>query len=289
MSSDDIRETFLRFFTARQHLRIAAASVVPAGDPTLLYVNAGMAPLKPYFTGEAIPPAPDLCNIQPCVRTIDIEDVGDRHHLTFFEMLGSWSVDHYGRERAVELAWDLLTSGFGFAPGQLYVTVYAGDSRRGVPPDEVSAAAWERTGVPRDHIVWLGEDNFWTAGETGPCGPCTEVFFDTGPANGPAYQPGGEFDTAGRYIEIWNAGVFIEYQQRAGGELEPLRFASVDTGSGLERMAMVLQGRESVYETDVFAPVTAAARAVLGSAAAERDVRVVADHVRWRRSSWARA
>ena len=104
MSSDDIRETFLRFFSARQHLRIAAASVVPAGDPTLLYVNAGMAPLKPYFTGEAIPPAPDLCNIQPCVRTIDIEDVGDRHHLTFFEMLGSWSVDHYGRERAVELA-----------------------------------------------------------------------------------------------------------------------------------------------------------------------------------------
>jgi len=280
MSSDDIRETFLRFFTARQHLRIAAASVVPAGDPTLLYVNAGMAPLKPYFTGEAIPPAPDLCNIQPCVRTIDIEDVGDRHHLTFFEMLGSWSVGHYGRERAVELAWDLLTSGFGFAPGQLYVTVYAGDSRRGVPPDEVSAAAWERTGVPRDHIVWLGEDNFWTAGETGPCGPCTEVFFDTGPGNGPAYQPGGEFDTAGRYIEIWNAGVFIEYQRRASGELEPLRFASVDTGSGLERMAMVLQGRESVYETDVFAPVTAAARAVLGSAAAERDVRVVADHVR---------
>jgi alanyl-tRNA synthetase len=280
MSSDDIRETFLRFFTARQHLRIAAASVVPVGDPTLLYVNAGMAPLKPYFTGEAIPPAPDLCNIQPCVRTIDIEDVGDRHHLTFFEMLGSWSVGHYGRERAVELAWDLLTSGFGFAPGQLYVTVYAGDSRRGVPPDEVSAAAWERTGVPRDHIVWLGEDNFWTAGETGPCGPCTEVFFDTGPGNGPAYQPGGEFDTAGRYIEIWNAGVFIEYQRRASGELEPLRFASVDTGSGLERMAMVLQGRESVYETDVFAPVTAAARAVLGSAAAERDVRVVADHVR---------
>ncbi|HEX6854678.1 MAG TPA: alanine--tRNA ligase [Streptosporangiaceae bacterium] len=280
MSSDDIRETFLRFFTARQHLRIAAASVVPAGDPTLLYINAGMAPLKPYFTGEAIPPAPDLCNVQPCVRTIDIEDVGDRHHLTFFEMLGSWSVDHYGRQRAVELAWDLLTGGFGFAPGQLYVTVYAGDSRRGVPPDEVSAAAWERTGVPRDHIVWLGEDNFWTAGDTGPCGPCTEVFFDTGPGNGPAYQPGGEFDTAGRYIEIWNAGVFIEYQQRASGELEPLRFASVDTGSGLERMAMVLQGRESVYETDLFAPVTAAAREVLGTAAAERDVRVVADHVR---------
>ena len=280
VSSDDIRETFLRFFTARQHLRIAAASVVPVGDPTLLYVNAGMAPLKPYFTGEAIPPAPDLCNVQPCVRTIDIDDVGDRHHLTFFEMLGSWSVDHYGRDRAVELAWDLLTGGFGFAPGQLYVTVYAGDSRRGVPPDEVSAAAWERTGVPRDHIVWLGEDNFWTAGETGPCGPCTEVFFDTGPGNGPAYQPGGEFDTAGRYIEIWNAGVFIEYQRRVSGELEPLRFASVDTGSGLERMAMVLQGRESVYETDVFAPVTAAARAVLGSAAAERDVRVVADHVR---------
>jgi alanyl-tRNA synthetase len=282
LGSDEIRETFLRFFSERQHARIEAASLVPANDPTLLFVNAGMAPLKPYFLGEAIPPAPDLCNVQPCVRTIDIGDVGDRHHLTFFEMLGSWSIDHYFKERAVELAFELLTQGFGFALPELYVTVFAGDDALGVAPDEVSAAAWERVGVPRDHIVYLGaEDNFWSAGDTGPCGPCTEVFYDTGTEHGEQYRPGGEFDSAGRYIEIWNAGVFMEFNRLPGGTLEPLRFTSVDTGSGLERMAMVLQDRDSAYETDLFTPVVAAVEAALaGSGAGQREVRIVADHIR---------
>lgn len=195
-----------------------------------------MAPLKPYFLGEALPPAPDLCNVQPCVRTVDIGDVGDRHHLTFFEMLGSWSIDHYFKDRAVELAFELLTQGFGFGVAKLYMTVFGGDEKLGIPPDDLSAAAWERVGVPRDHIVYLGaDDNFWSAGDTGPCGPCTEVFYDTGPEHGPQYRPGGEFDSAGRYIEIWNAGVFIEFNRLPGGILEPLRFTSVDTGSGLER------------------------------------------------------
>ena len=263
-SSDEIRETFLRFFTERQHARIEAASIIPANDPTLLFINAGMAPLKPYFLGEALPPAPDLCNVQPCVRTIDIGDVGDRHHLTFFEMLGSWSIDHYFKERAVELAFELLTQGFGFALPDLYVTVFAGDDTLGIGPDDVSAAAWERVGVPRDHIVYLGaEDNFWSAGDTGPCGPCTEVFYDTGAGHGEQYRPGGEFDSAGRYIEIWNAGVFMEFNRLPGGTLEPLRFTSVDTGSGLERMAMVLQDRDSAYETDLFVPVVAAVESAL--------------------------
>ena len=282
LDSDEIRETFLRFFSERQHARIEAASIIPANDPTLLFINAGMAPLKPYFLGEAIPSAPDLCNVQPCVRTIDIGDVGDRHHLTFFEMLGSWSIDHYFKDRAVELAFELLTQGFGFGVPDLYVTVFGGDDALGVAPDEVSAAAWERVGVPRDHIVYLGaEDNFWSAGDTGPCGPCTEVFFDTGPGHGPAYRPGGEFDSAGRYIEIWNAGVFMEFNRLPGGTLEPLRFTSVDTGSGLERMAMVLQDCESAYETDLLSPVVAAVEAALaGSGAGQREVRIVADHVR---------
>ncbi len=281
-SSDEIRETFLRFFTERQHVRIGAASIIPANDPTLLFVNAGMAPLKPYFLGEALPPAPDLCNVQPCVRTIDIGDVGDRHHLTFFEMLGSWSIDHYFKERAVELAFELLTQGFGFEIPDLYVTVFGGDDTLGIAPDDVSAAAWERVGVPRDHIVYLGaEDNFWSAGDTGPCGPSTEVFYDTGAQHGEQYRPGGEFDSSGRYIEIWNAGVFMEFNRLPGGALEPLRFTSVDTGSGLERMAMVLQGRESAYETDLLAPIVAAAESALtGSAVGERDIRIVADHVR---------
>jgi alanyl-tRNA synthetase len=281
-SSDEIRDTFVSFFTERQHARIGAASIIPANDPTLLFINAGMAPLKPYFLGEALPPAPDLCNVQPCVRTVDIADVGDRHHLTFFEMLGSWSIDHYFKERAVELAFELLTERFGFGVPDLYVTVFDGDPKLGIAPDHVSAAAWERVGVPRDHIVYLGaEDNFWSAGDTGPCGPCTEVFYDTGDDHGERYRPGGEFDSAGRYIEIWNAGVFMEFSRLPGGVLEPLRFTSVDTGSGLERMAMVLQGCDSAYETDLFAPVVAAVESALaGSGAGQRDIRIVADHVR---------
>jgi len=285
-SSDEIRDTFLGFFTRRDHARISAASVIPANDPSLLFVNAGMAPLKPYFLGEALPPSPDLCNIQPCVRTIDIGDVGDRHHLTFFEMLGSWSIGHYFKDRAVELAFELLTQGFGFDVGDLYMTVFGGDEQLGVAADDVSAAAWERMGVPRDHIVYLGaEDNFWSAGDTGPCGPCTEVFYDTGAEHGTPYRPGGEFDSTRRYIEIWNAGVFMEYNRLPGGRLEPLRFASVDTGSGLERMAMVLQGCESAYETDLFAPVVAVVEDALagtgsGAGAMQREIRIVADHVR---------
>jgi alanyl-tRNA synthetase len=282
VSSDEIRDTFLRFFTSRDHRRIEAASVIPVNDPTLLFVNAGMAPLKRYFLGEAVPPAPDLCNIQPCIRTIDIGDVGDRHHLTFFEMLGSWSIDHYFKDRAVQLAFELLTEGFEFDVDRLYVTVYRGSEELGLPPDDISAAAWERAGIPRDHIVYLGdEDNFWSAGDTGPCGPSTEVFYDTGPEHGPQYHPGGEFDTAGRYIEIWNAGVFMEFNRRPGGALEPLRFTSVDTGSGLERMAMVLQGCDSVYETDLFRPIVDATLAALASGQpSPSDVRQIADHVR---------
>ncbi len=281
-SSDEIRQTFIEFFTGRQHLRISAASVIPVNDPTLLFINAGMAPLKAYFLGEALPPAPDLCNVQPCVRTVDIADVGDRHHLTFFEMLGSWSIGHYFKDRAVELAFELLTDGFGFSADQLYVTVYQGSEELRIPPDDISAAAWLRAGIAADHIIYLGdEDNFWSAGDTGPCGPSTEVFYDTGPEHGPQYRPGGEFDSAGRYIEIWNAGVFMEFNRLPGGALEPLRFASVDTGSGLERMAMVLQGRDSVYETDLFAPIMAAAESALaGTSASQRDIRLVADHIR---------
>ncbi|MGH3422617.1 MAG: alanine--tRNA ligase-related protein, partial [Streptosporangiaceae bacterium] len=246
-SSGEIRDAFLRFFTSRGHQRIEAASVIPVNDTTLLFVNAGMAPLKRYFLGEAAPPAPDLCNIQPCIRTIDIGEVGDRHHLTLFEMLGSWSIGHYFKERAVQLAFELLTEGFEFDIERLYVTVYRGSEELGLPPDDISAAAWARAGIPRDHIVYLGdEDNFWSAGDTGPCGPCTEVFYDTGSEHGPTYHPGGEFDTTGRYIEIWNAGVFMEFNRQPGGTLEPLRFTSVDTGSWLERMAMVLQGCDSV-------------------------------------------
>jgi alanyl-tRNA synthetase len=281
LSSDEIREEFLRYFEDRGHKRILGSSLLPQNDPTLLFVNSGMAPLKPFFTGARVPESPNLCNIQPCIRTRDIDDVGDRHHLTFFEMLGSWSIGDYFKERAVELAYGLIVDKFKFPSEKLYVTVYSGDPTLGLEPDDDTARAWERVGVPRDHIVYLGEDNFWgPAGETGPCGPCTEMFFDTGEEFGPTYRPGGEFDSKHRYIEVWNAGVFMQLDKRADGSFARLPFYSVDTGSGLERMAMVLQGVNSVYETDLFEALTAGVQARLGSAATQTASRIIADHTR---------
>jgi alanyl-tRNA synthetase len=282
-SSEEIRDLFLGFFERHDHQRIAGASLIPASDPTLLFVNAGMAPLKPYFTGQERPPYPRLCNIQPCLRTIDIDEVGDRHHLTMFEMLGSWSIGDYFKQRAIELAHELLTGVLGLDPARLYATVFAGDRARDLAPDEDSAAFWEAAGVPRDHIVALGfEDNFWgPAGDTGPCGPCTEVFWDTGDEYGPAYLPGGEFDTTRRYIEIWNAGVFMLYDQQRDGRLAPLPFTSVDTGSGLERLTMTLNGQRTVYDTDLLAPVLGVVQQVLGETGEVLPRhRVITDHLR---------
>lgn len=280
-SSDDIREAFLDYFVTRDHRKIQGSSLLPQNDPTLLFVNSGMAPLKPYFTGASRPPHPNLCNVQPCIRTRDIDDVGDRHHLTFFEMLGSWSIGGYFKDRAVELAYGLIVDTFGFPRDKLYVSVYSGNARLGLQPDDETAHAWERVGVAHDHIVYLGEDNFWgPAGETGPCGPCTEMFFDTGDAYGPKYVPGGEFDTKRRYLEVWNAGVFMQLDKRADGSFGRLPFNSVDTGSGLERMALVLQGAQSVYETDLFRELMGGIKERVGSSMPEEACRVIADHTR---------
>jgi alanyl-tRNA synthetase len=282
-TSEEVIETFLRFFQERNHHRIDGSSLIPEGDPTLLFVNSGMAPLKPYFLGQKKPPHPDLCNVQPCIRTVDIDAVGDRHHLTLFEMMGSWSIGDYWKDRAVELAYDLLVNHFRYDPGRLYATVYSGSSELNIPPDEESAAAWARVGLPPSHIVPLGEDNFWgPAGKYGPCGPCTEVFFDTGPEHGPEYHPGGHFDTDSRYIEIWNAGVFMEFDKQPNG-LTRLSLRSVDTGSGLERMLMNLNQLDSVYETDRLKPIVSSVQQQLGGAADPalvRDAKVIADHVR---------
>jgi alanyl-tRNA synthetase len=281
LSSDEIRESFLEYFESREHHRIQGSSLLPDNDPTLLFINSGMAPLKAYFTGVKKPPAPNLCNVQPCIRTRDIDDVGDRHHLTFFEMLGSWSIGGYFKQRAVELAYALLADRFGFPKDKLYVSVYSGDPALGLEPDEETARAWEQVGVPRDHIVYLGEDNFWgPAGETGPCGPCTEMFFDTGEEYAPTYRPGGEFDTKRRYIEVWNAGVFMQLDKKADGTFDRLPFFSVDTGSGLERMAMVLQGARSVYETDLFTDIMKVVWEGVASKLPEEACRIIADHVR---------
>jgi alanyl-tRNA synthetase len=283
MDGDAIRETFLRFFERHRHQQIMGSSLVPVNDPTLLFVNSGMAPLKKYFTGEVAPVYPDLCNVQGCVRTKDIDDVGDRHHITYFEMLGSWSIGNYFKDRAIELAYDLLTGDLGLDPARLYVTVFGGDTGLGLPADEESALAWERVGIPRDRIVALpAEDNFWgPAGDSGPCGPCTEVFLDTGDAFGPAYRPGSVFDTKHRYIEIWNAGVFMQFDQGLDGVLRPLPFTSVDTGSGLERMELALNGLDSVYDTSLFVPLVRTVQDVLAeSGEVLNHHRVIADHMR---------
>lgn len=280
ISSHEVIQIFLNFFEQKNHLRIAGHSLVPNNDPSLLYINSGMAPLKPYFLGQERPPQSDLCDVQRCVRTNDIEEVGDRHHLTFFEMMGSWSIGGYWKEEAISLAWELLTKHFGFPPESLYATVYRGEPELGIPGDTESAGIWERVGMAPDHIVPLGADNFWgPAGEFGPCGPCTEVFYDTGDAYGERYRPGGHFDDVNRYIEIWNAGVFMQYNKLPTG-LTPLEMRSVDTGSGLERMLMTLNGVETVYETDLLRPLTAFASSQLDLPTTDRAVRLISDHVR---------
>lgn len=281
ISSDEVVDIFLRFFENKAHTRIPGHSLLPDNDPSLLFINSGMAPMKPYFLGQEKPPSPDLCNVQRCLRTNDIEEVGDRHHLTFFEMMGSWSIGNYWKEQAIALAWDLLTNGFGFPPNSLYATVYRGNPKLGIPPDEDSIGIWERTGLAADHIVPLGDDNFWgPAGEYGPCGPCTEVFFDTGDAFGQRYVPGGHFDDVNRYIEIWNAGVFMQYNKLPSGMSE-LEMRSVDTGSGVERMVMTLNGFESVYETDLLRPLLEFASGQLGGIATSHKVpRLISDHIR---------
>ena len=281
VTSREVRAAFLDFFVEHDHHRIGGVSLLSRNDPTLLFVNSGMAPLKRYFTGEERPPHPDLCNVQPCIRTKDIDDVGDRHHLTLFEMLGSWSIDHYFKERAIELAFELLTTRLGFDPHRLYATVFDGDPSLPLPADDISASIWEGVGIPRDHIVPLGVDNFWgPAGDTGPCGPCTEVFYDTGAQFGPGFVPGKEFDTTRRYIEIWNAGVFMEYERQADGTFSKLPFTSVDTGCGLERLVMAMNGQDSVYDTDLMQPIVEMAGAAADDKLSPENERMIADHVR---------
>ncbi len=279
LSTKEIRDAFLDYFQEMDHLKIGSSSVIPKNDPTLLFINSGMAPLKKYFLGLETPPHKRLANYQPCIRTKDIDDVGDRHHLTLFEMLGSWSIGDYYKERAVELAYNLLVKRLGFDPQRLYVSVYQGNEKLGLKSDEESAKAWEKVGIPKDHIVRLGEDNFWgPAGDSGPCGPCTEVFYDCGEKFGEKWLPGNEFVTTGRYIEIWNAGVFMELNKAIDGSYTSLPLKSVDTGSGLERMSMIINGLDSVYDTDILKPIVDEVKRNFNLD--ERTTYMVTDHLR---------
>ncbi len=280
-TAKQILDTFINFFTENGHTRIKNSSIVPENDPTLLFINAGMAPIKKCFTGEEQPVSKRMCNVQTCIRTNDIESVGDRHHLTSFNMLGSWSIGDYFKKGAISYAFKLLTEGFKIPKEKLYATVFSGDEALGLPADEESAGIWEKVGIDPSHIIKLPfEDNFWSMGDgEGPCGPCTEVFYDTGDEHGESYEKSGFFDTKKRYLEIWNAGVFMQYYKNLDKTYSKLKFNSVDTGSGLERMLLTLNGLDTVYDTEIFVDIMNYLRENSKNPN-ERSLRIICEHIR---------
>ena len=285
MTSDEIRAAFLDYFVQRDHRRLPSGSLVPAQyDPSVLLTTAGMHPLKPYFMGVEPPPHPRLTTCQKVFRTTDIENVGTTaRHLTFFEMLGNFSVGDYFKEGAVRYAWDLSREGFGLNADDIWVTVHRGDESLGLGPDDEAIEAWRAVGVPDERIVLLGsEDNFWQAGPTGPCGPCSELYLDRGTGfGGDDDRPG---DDTERFLEFWNL-VFMQFDQDPPGRLTPLPSQNIDTGLGLNRMAAILQDVPSVYETDQFLPLIELAQDLSSLRMHEqprvtRAMRVLADHSR---------
>ena len=281
LTADQLRDKYLTFFESKGHAVISGASLIPENDPTVLFTTAGMHPLVPYLLGEPHPAGRRLTNVQKCVRTGDIDAVGDSCHLTFFEMLGNWSLGDYFKKEAIAWSFEFLTQHLGFAPDQLSVTVFAGED--GIPRDEESIAIWKSLGIPEARIHALPkEDNWWgPAGATGPCGPDTEMFIDNGqPACGPACRPGCR---CGKYIEIWN-DVFMQYNKTAEGTYEPLKQHNVDTGMGVERTICMMNGCATVFETELFAPLMAQIKALSTvrpeEESAVRAERIIADHMR---------
>jgi alanyl-tRNA synthetase len=281
VTSDEIRESFLSFFERRDHKRLASASLVPASyDPSVLLTTAGMHPLKPYFQGLEAPPAQRLTSCQKCFRTPDIDVVGTTtRHLTFFEMLGNFSMGDYFKQGAAEFAWDMSLNGFGFDPEKIWVTVFEGDEALGLGLDEEAVEAWLAIGVPRERIVPCPRsENFWQAGETGPCGPCSELYYDRGLEWGTEDDlPGGENE---RFLEYWNL-VFMQFNQDPVGTLVPLPKKNIDTGLGLNRMALIQQGVDSVFDTDQFVPLMQLGQSLTaGGKHDDRALRILADHTR---------
>ncbi len=284
MTADQLREKYLKFFESKGHRIISGASLIPENDPTVLFTTAGMHPLVPYLLGEPHPAGRRLADVQKCVRTGDIEAVGDTSHLTFFEMLGNWSLGDYFKKEAIAWSYEFLTSQecLGFDPARLSVTVFEGEGE--VPKDEESIAIWKSLGIPAERIHALPKDDNWwgPAGQTGPCGPDTEMFVDTlKTACSPACRPGCR---CGKYIEIWN-DVFMQYNKTADGRYEALKQANVDTGMGVERTICMLQGRASVFETELFAPLMAKIAELsttppADEAVVQRAQRIIADHLR---------
>jgi alanyl-tRNA synthetase len=278
VTGDQIRAQFLAYFSEKGHKIMPSSSLIPHGDPTLLLTTAGMVQFKPYFMGEAKPPHPRMTSVQKCFRTTDIECVGDASHLTFFEMLGNFSVGDYFKREAIAFAWELITGRFGIPAARLRITVHESD-------DE-AVGLWQEIGVPTESISRLGDaDNFWgPAGETGPCGPCSEIHYDFGAEMGCGNAACGPACKCGRFCEIWNL-VFMQYYQDKAGMRTPLPRPNIDTGMGLERISAVLQGKTTVYDTDLFQPLLGRAAEISGKKYGEnseddRSMRVVAEHGR---------
>jgi alanyl-tRNA synthetase len=278
MTGDEIRTAFLNFFEGKGHKIIPSSSLIPHGDPTLLLTTAGMVQFKPYFLGQAVPPSPRLASCQKCFRTTDIESVGDSRHLTFFEMLGNFSIGDYFKQEAIAWAWEFVTQRLALPPQRLWITIFL--------DDDESFRCWRKLGVPQSKILRLGEkDNFWgPAGDSGPCGPCSEIHYDFGEEVGckqPSCAPGCD---CGRFSEIWNL-VFTQYNQDKEGRRTPLPKPNIDTGMGLERTAAVMQGKTSVYETDLFAPLVECVSWLVGKmyvidTVAAYAMRIIAEHSR---------
>jgi len=284
MTSKELRQLYLDFFVSKGHAVIPSASLIPENDPTVLFTTAGMHPLVPYLMGEKHPEGTRLVNVQKCVRTGDIDEVGDASHCTFFEMLGNWSLGDYFKKESIAYSWEFLTGDdwLGIDPDLLYFTCFEGNEN--APRDTVAHDRWVSMGVKPDHIVYLPRKNNWwgPAGQTGPCGPDTEIFYDTGKAPcGPDCKAGCD---CGKYLEIWN-NVFMEYNKTADGTFEPLKQKNVDTGMGLDRTVATLQGVESVYDTDAFSGIIAAIAKLSGKRYGDgeettRMFRIIADHIR---------
>lgn len=299
LTSKDVRTRFLSFFKERGHAILPSASLVPENDPSVLFNTAGMQPIVPYLLGEVHPEGTRLADIQKCVRTVDIDEVGDSRHLTFFEMMGNWSLGDYFKKEAIEWSYDLLTNkeyGFGLDPERLYVTCFEGDEN--APKDIESEQIWKdvftKAGVHKDdtegtqRIFFLpAKNNWWSPGDNGPCGPDTEMFYDTTGllTQGLTHEEYLKADDEGKVVEIWN-DVFMEYKKKDGVVVGKLDTKNVDTGSGFERITMMVQGVSSVYETDIFLPILEKIESMcdigmnISIEQKEKSKRIVTDHVR---------
>ena len=281
LTSREVRNFYLDFFKSHDHAIIPSASIVPENDPTVLFTTAGMHPLVPYLLGEKHPAGNRLCDVQKCIRTSDIDDVGDASHLTFFEMLGNWSLGNYFKDEAIKMSYEFLTSPdyLNIPKEKLYFTCFAGDET--APRDEESYNIWRSLGVSEDHLFYLSkEHNFWILGSgIGPCGPDTEMFYDTGkPKCSEKCDPSCD---CGKYLEIWN-DVFMEYYRDEEGNLTKLKQQNVDTGMGLERIITVLNGYESVYDTDIFQNLKEKLEQLSNKKYEDnkKSFRIIMDHVR---------